>query len=213
MPHNATRHFPHSDHHRHRFLPSRPRPPPHSHFVFRLTAAHTPTRRKVAPSALSRAIRPTSQVATLPSLANMALHFLLGSATGGKADASKALRTALENGESAIADARGVAATAAELAPAVAQAMRSGAQIVPCTVLGGSDGRGGRFALASAAAAWGLGGRRPGGIVVVCARPVRVPFTAEPTPALVMESAEAVRAAAAKAASEHRDAFFGCHAG
>lgn len=169
------------------------------------------TPPKVAPSALSRAIRPTSAVVPLPSLASVALHFLLGSATGGKADASQALRTALETGESAIADARGVAATAAELAPAVAQAMRSGAQIVPCVVLGGTGGRGGRFALASAAAAWGLTGRRPGGIVVVCARPVRVPFTAEPTPALVMESAEAVRVAAAKAGSEHRDAFFGCH--
>lgn len=141
----------------------------------------------------------------------MALHFLLGSATGGKADASEALRTALENGESAIADTRGGAGTAAELSLAVATAMRSGAQIVPCAVLGGSGGRGGWFALASAAAAWGLVGRRPGGIVVVCARPVRVPFTAEPTPALVMESAEAVRAAAAKAGSEYRDAFFGCH--
>jgi len=42
---------------------------------------------------------------------------------------------------------------------------------------------------------------------VVCARPVRVPRTAEPTPALVMEFAEAVRAAAAKAGSEHSDAF------
>lgn len=142
----------------------------------------------------------------------MALHFLLGSATGGKADASQALQTALENGESAIADARGGAGTAAELGPAVAAAMRSGAQIVPCAVLGGSrGGGGGRFALASAAAAWGVVGRRPGGIAVVCARPVRVPFTAEPTPALVMESAEAVRAAAAKAASEYRDAFYGCH--
>lgn len=122
---------------------------------------------------------------------------------------------ALEGGESAFADARGVAATAAELAPAVALAMRSGAQIVPCAVLGGGrgggGGKGGRFALASAAAAWGLGGRRPRGVVLVCARPVRVPFTAEPTPALVMESAEAVRAAAAKAGSEHRDAFFGSH--
>lgn len=144
----------------------------------------------------------------------MALHFLLGFATGGKADASEALRTALERGESAFADARGVAGTAAELAPAVSLAMRSGAQVVPCAVLGGSGsggGKGGRFALASAAAAWGLGGRRPGGVAVVCAPPVRVPFTAEPTQALVMESAEAVRAAAAKAASEHADAFFGCH--
>eukprot|EP00903_Cladosiphon_okamuranus_P012305 g11537.t1 len=165
----------------------------------------------IAPSALSRAIRPTSQVATLPSFASMALYLLLGSATGGKADGSQALQAALENGESAIADARGGAGTAAELAQAVATAMRNGAQIVPCAVLGGSGGRGGRFALASAAAAWGLAGRRPGGIVVVCARPVRVPFTAEPTPALVMESAEVVRAAAAKAGSEYRDAFFGCH--
>eukprot|EP00752_Nemacystus_decipiens_P001493 g1467.t1 len=165
----------------------------------------------VAPSALSRAIRPTSQVAALPSLASVALHFLLGSATGGKADAWQSLRAALENGESAIADARGTVATAAELAPAVAQAMRSGAQIVPCVVLGAGRGKRGRFALASAAAAWGVVGRRPGGIVVVCARPVRVPFTAEPTQALVMESAEAVRAAAAKAESAYRDAFFGCH--
>lgn len=142
----------------------------------------------------------------------MALRYLLGCATGGKADASHALRTALENGESALADAHGVAATAAELAPAVAQAMRSGAQIVPCAILGGR-GKGGRFALASAAAAWGLGGRRPGGIVVVCARPVRVPFTAEPATALVMEFAEAVRAAAAKAGSDHAEAFSGCHGG
>lgn len=176
-----------------------------------LLAAHSSTPRKVAPSALSRAVRPTSPTATLPSLASTALHFLVGSAAGGKADASQALRTALENGESAIAGTRGAAATAAELAPAVALAMRCGAQIVPCAVLGGGGGGGGRFALASAAAAWGLGGSRPGGVVVVCARPVRVPFTAEPTPALVMESAEAVRAAAAQAGSEHRDAFFGCH--
>lgn len=150
----------------------------------------------------------------LPSVARTALHFLLGSAGGGKVDAAKALKTALENGESACADARGVAATAAELAPAVAMAMSSNAQIVPCAVFAGSEGGkggGGRFALASAAAAWGLGGRRPGGNVVVCARPVRVPFTAEPTPALVMEFAEVVRAAAAKAASEHSDAFYGCH--
>lgn len=118
----------------------------------------------------------------------------------------QALKTSLENGESACADTRGVAATAAELAPAVALAMQNGAHVVPCVVLGGSGG-GGRFALASAAASWGLGKGRPGGVVVVCARPVRVPRTAEPTPALVMEFAEAVRAAAAKAGSEHSDAF------
>lgn len=164
----------------------------------------------MAPSALSRAIRPTCSPVSLPSLAHTALHSLLGSLSAGRADPTLALRTAVENGESAICDARGVPMTAAALAPAVALAMRNNAHIVPCAVFGGRGGHG-LFSLAGAAAAWGFAGKRPGGVVVVCARPVRVPFTTEPTPALVMEFAEAARAAAAKAQSEHSDAFYGAH--
>ncbi|CAM9492519.1 unnamed protein product [Scytosiphon promiscuus] len=175
-----------------------------------LGSAEQLTLASVAPSALSRAIRPTCPPVFMPSLAHMALHSLLGSIHAGRADETLALRTALENGESACADARVVPTTAAALAPAVALAMRNGAHVVPCAVFGGRGGRG-WFSLAGAAAAWGIGGKRPGGVVFVCARPVKVPFTAEPTPALVMEFAEAARAAAAKAESEHSDAFYGAH--
>eukprot|EP00904_Undaria_pinnatifida_P011866 jgi/Undpi1/780/HiC_scaffold_10.g04244.m1 len=162
----------------------------------------------VAPSALSRPVRPTTPPATfLPSLLLSALDGLLGST--GKEDTATALKAALEVGESACVDAR--VPTAAGMAPAVALAMRNGAQIVPCAVLGGGGGGaegGGRFSLAMAAVAWGLG-PRPGGVVVICAAPVRVPFTAEPTQKLVMEFAEAARVSAAKALSDHSEAFFG----
>lgn len=116
-----------------------------------------------------------------------------------------ALETALKQGVSACVQARGP--TAAGMAPAVAQAMREGAQVIPCAVLGG-DGGEGRYALAAAAAGWGFGAR-PGGILVICAQPVRVPFTAEPTQALVMEYAEVARATAATALEEHFAAYFG----
>ena len=162
----------------------------------------------MAPSALSRPVRPTTPPATfLPSLLLSALDGLLGST--GKEDTATALKAALEVGESACVDAR--VPTAAGMAPAVALAMRNGAQIVPCAVLGGGGGGaegGGRFSLAMAAVAWGLG-PRPGGVVVICAAPVRVPFTAEPTQKLVMEFAEAARVSAAKALSDHSEAFFG----
>lgn len=140
----------------------------------------------------------------MPSPARLALEALLGSRT--HEDPEQQLEVAMEHGESACTEAR--APTAAGLAPAVALAMRHGMQVVPCAVMGGSGGGAGRFGLAAAAAAWGLGGR-PGGVAVVCARPVRVPFTAEPTQALVMEFAEAARAAAAKASAEYSEAFSG----
>lgn len=158
----------------------------------------------MAPSALARAVRPTY---TSASSAQGILQALLGKLS--HTTAAEGLKAALDQGESACAEAR--SATAAGLAPAVALAMRHGAQIVPCAVLGSSVGQGvlGRwFAVAAAAAQWGLG-RRPGGIVIVCAKPLRVPFTAEPTQALVMEFAESARAVAAKALVDHSEGFFG----
>lgn len=148
-------------------------------------------------------MRPTAATPALASPGRIALESLLGSRVNG--DATAALKAALEHGESACAEVR--SSTAASLAPVVALAMRNGAQIVPCTVLGGGSGRG-WFGTAAAAAAWGLG-RRPEGVAVVCARPVRLPFTSEPTQALVMEFAEAARAAASKALADHSEAFFG----
>lgn len=166
----------------------------------------------MAPSALSRPVRPTtpSQI-VLPSLLLAALEGLLGCT--GEEETTTALKDALEVGESACVDAR--VPTAAGMAPAVALAMQHGAQIVPCAVLGGGGGGGGgggesggkRYALATAATAWSLG-PRPGGVVVICAAPVKLPSTAEPTQKLVMEFAEAARVAAAKALSDHSEAFF-----
>lgn len=151
----------------------------------------------MAPSALARTVRPT-----------YTLDFMTARKPSNTA-ATDGLKAALEQGESASAEARST--TAAGLAPAVALAMRHGAQVVPCAVLGSSAGQGEwgrRFAVAAAAAQWGLG-RRPEGVVIVCAKPVRVPFTAEPTQALVMEFAESARVAAAKTLADHSDGFFG----
>eukprot|EP00904_Undaria_pinnatifida_P011854 jgi/Undpi1/779/HiC_scaffold_10.g04243.m1 len=157
--------------------------------------------------ALQRVVVLLVSAILLPGAMATPLDGLLGST--GKEDTATALKAALEVGESACVDAR--VPTAAGMAPAVALAMRNGAQIVPCAVLGGGGGGaegGGRFSLAMAAVAWGLG-PRPGGVVVICAAPVRVPFTAEPTQKLVMEFAEAARVSAAKALSDHSEAFFG----
>lgn len=159
---------------------------------------------QMAPSALARAVRPTY---TSTSSAQDILQALLGQLLC--TTVANGLKAALDQGESACTEAR--SATAAGLAPAVAIAMRHGAQIVPCAVLGSSAGQGvlGRwFAVAAAAAQWGLG-RRPEGVVIVCAKPVRVPFTAEPTQALVMEFAESARAAAAQALVDHSEGFLG----
>lgn len=105
---------------------------------------------------------------------------------------------------------RATSTTAAGLAPSVALAMRHGAQLVPCVVLGngfGGEGRG-RFELAIAAVGAALGVGRSG-VLLVCAKPLRVPRMAEPTQSLVMEFAEAARASAAKAREEYAQPFAG----
>lgn len=117
----------------------------------------------------------------------------------------KQLDAALRRKESACVEARGT--TAAALAPTVALAMRHGAEIVPCVVLGGGKG-GSAFPLAVGSAALGLGAR-PGGVAIMCAAPVRVPFTGTPTQALVMEFAESAREAAGKVVAKHSEAFVG----
>lgn len=96
------------------------------------------------------------------------------------------------------------------LAPAVALAMRHGAHVVPCVVLGSGTGGGGggRFELALGAIGAALGLGRPA-VTMVCAKPIRVPCTAEPTQALVMEFAEAARAAAVKAREDYAVPFSG----
>ncbi|CAB1114142.1 unnamed protein product [Ectocarpus sp. CCAP 1310/34] len=154
-----------------------------------------------APSALSRPIRPTTTAVICPSLAHTVLLSLLGSASVEKTHDWAALDCAAEAGESACTSG---GETELALAPAVSTAMKRGAQIVPCTVLG-SSGVDGRFALAKAAAAWGLW-KRPGGVVVVCARPVAVPSTEDS--ASMLKYAETVQAAAARVRSEHCNAFF-----
>ena len=143
----------------------------------------------------------------LASPVRAALQALLGCAAQG-GNPQQRLKAALENSESSCVEAR--AKSAAAFAPTVALAMRHGAHIVPCAVLGSAGGGGGwdGFALAAACATLGFG-PRPGGVAVVCAAPVRLPFTETPTQALVMEYAEGIRAAAAKALVEHSEAFFG----
>lgn len=109
---------------------------------------------------------------------------------------------------------RATSSKAAGLAPAVALAMRHGADVVPCVVLGSScsgagvGGDTGRFELAMGAVVAALALDRPG-VLVACAKPVRVPCTLEPTQALVMEFAEAARAAVEKARKDYSVPFFG----
>lgn len=172
---------------------------------------------QVAPSALGRVVHPTASPGAPFPLSPLlrVVQSLLGQHScsldgrGGAKDTTAA--TSISRGQSAFVQAR--SATAASVAPAVALAMRQGAQIVPCVVLGSSEGGGlgrSRFEVATAAVSSALGfGKRRRGVAIVMTAPVRVPFTAEPTQALVMEFAEAARAAAAKAGEQYSEAFFG----
>lgn len=174
-----------------------------------------PHLQKIAPSALGHVVRPTAYPRGPFPLSPLlrGVHALLGQYKWGQGHSS----TPLEQGQSLCVQA--TSTTAIGFAPSVTLAMRNGAHVVPCAVLGSSSAkRGGsatgRFEVADAALLGGLGlggqrGRGRDGVAIVCAKPIPVPFTSEPTPALVMEFAQACREAATKAREMHHEAFYG----
>lgn len=167
---------------------------------------------KVAPSALGHVVRPTAGFPA-PFPLSPVLRGLCS--LMGQYQSQDGVVKPLEQGQSICVEAKST--TAAGYASAVALAMRHGAQIVPCAVYGSSSEAGGpsgrllEVAVATIMDSMGMGrrGGRGKGVTLVCAKPLRVPFTAEPTLALLMEFAQATREAATKVAESHAEAFYG----
>lgn len=172
----------------------------------------SPCCLKVAPSALGRVARPTAHIPwPFPlSLFLGALHSLLGPHM-----VKKGVPPPLAPGQSACVQASSTKALG--MATGVSLAIMSGAHVVPCAVYGSwagvADFGGSRFgvAIAAVAAALGLGDRggKDSGVTVICAKPVRVPSTSTISTALVMEYAEAARAAEVQARESYTEAFYG----
>ncbi|CAM9561148.1 unnamed protein product [Choristocarpus tenellus] len=97
--------------------------------------------------------------------------------------------------------------SAASLANSVVLAMQHGADVTPCvTILAKEEpAKEGLSKLTSLVAGHAVGRKIKGGVstVIICCKPVRVPFTSNPPGEVVMEFAEGVRSTMLKAYKDH----------